>query len=531
MNNLKKWCAFQDFLEDFKPFTPYGKYESERLSIINEYESLEKEYDNNQILIDFLRNLQEENLARLTWHLGRIPFLDDIFIQNSSDIFIVKKYLFNLRNICDIIGEEICERFRLIWDFDKIYKMLEKGGGNIESFHLSSSYSKTLRTIRKKIQDLDDEIKEEKNSLFEKLKEKYGLDFFYRDFILIDHEKIELLKICENIYIESYDSENFLVKPVFSSEILDNIRKKDELTRLENIEENEIIGNIRDLICDNSEKLKETIKALAGFDIVLARVLFMKKHNMNCRPEISSRKGIKVKKGCFIPLMINCTREDLSYYELDIDLKTSIGVIRGSNMGGKTIVLKTIAFMQLIAQCGFFVNAERFETFIYDNIVTLSELSENNLSGLSSFGSEINNLIKLLGKEGNTLVLIDEFARTTNSDEAFALLCGLIEYFGEKDGLTAFFSTHFQKIPDLNEVSTFRMKGLDHDRFRNEYSNDIKRDLRERINLINSFMEYVIIEDRDQRLSFDALNVADILGLDRNIIECSRKYMGRHNEK
>jgi hypothetical protein len=44
-------------------------------------------------------------------------------------------------------------------------------------------------------------------------------------------------------------------------------------------------------------------------------------------------------------------------------------------------------------------------------------------------------------------------------------------------------------------------------------------------------MEYIIEKDNNQRQSKDALNVADILGLDQKIIEYAGKYMGRQNEK
>ena len=112
-------------------------------------------------------------------------------------------------------------------------------------------------------------------------------------------------------------------------------------------------------------------------------------------------------------------------------------------MGGKTVVLKTAAFFQVLAQMGFFVPAEYYQTQVFKKISFAGNLSDEDTDGLSGFGLEMRSFIESTGLAEKSLIFMDEFAKTTNSSEATSLLSAIIETFSKNPNAFMFVSTHF----------------------------------------------------------------------------------------
>ena len=122
-------------------------------------------------------------------------------------------------------------------------------------------------------------------------------------------------------------------------------------------------------------------------------------------------------------------------------------------MGGKTILLKTVLFCQLLAQRGLFVPAENFSTVVFQSINLIGNDLSDAYNGLSSFGDEIMNLVESENRD-KTLYIVDEFARTTNSTEGKALYSALLQWFTENGRIYSFSSTHQENLPDLENFLT-----------------------------------------------------------------------------
>ncbi|MFW5782165.1 MAG: MutS-related protein, partial [Candidatus Muiribacteriaceae bacterium] len=265
------------------------------------------------------------------------------------------------------------------------------------------------------------------------------------------------------------------------------------------------------------------MEKIGRLDYVLARCMLIKRYDMK-RPVVGG-ETIECEDAAYIPLQAECEKMNLPYRPLNIDLKKKINILRGSNMGGKTVVLKTIAFCQLLVQTGFYVRAERYSCPVFDSIRFTGEYADSGMSGLSSFGLEMWRLRELIEKQkGKVLVFIDEFARTTNSDEARALMSSLIEYFRDRTEYSALFSTHIMDLPVSGGVDFFRMNGLDIERFRKHTGNIDTSTLKDHIRLINSYMDYTVVRDKETRKITDAVNIAELLGVDRDIIEKAAEF-------
>jgi DNA mismatch repair ATPase MutS len=256
------------------------------------------------------------------------------------------------------------------------------------------------------------------------------------------------------------------------------------------------------------------MEAARAFDLAFARARLAREWGLT-RPRLGEGP-VRVQGGRLLPCEEACRARGLGYTPLEACFDTPATVIFGSNMGGKTVVLKTLAFLQLCAQTGLFVPAARFETRAFRHFHYVGEGRDQEAAlGLSGFGREIRQFNGAWGTlDEPTLVLFDEFARTTQSLEAEALLSAVLASLGERPGAFALFSTHFRGVARLEGVRYLRMGGL-----RPGGAGTGQDPLR----LIGERMDYRLLPDGGAPASSDALAVAELLGLDPAVLARTRQ--------
>lgn len=251
-------------------------------------------------------------------------------------------------------------------------------------------------------------------------------------------------------------------------------------------------------------QMRKSLQAVAQLDILIAKANLNKSLNL-VRPLISGSKTQYI--GLFNPeILVSLKNTGREYQAIDVDTIESPTLITGINMGGKTVVLKTLALAQALCQLGFFVPAQKAEIALVDDIMVSMEDKQNELSGLSSFASEmmqINDIISCTKRGANILVLIDELARTTNPTEGRAIVEAMIEFLS-KHRVRSFITTHYDHI--TTPCRRFRVKGL--------------KEMSESINIkhIDQLIDYSLIEDDSSTVPHEALNIARLIGLDEEFI-------------
>ena len=220
-----------------------------------------------------------------------------------------------------------------------------------------------------------------------------------------------------------------------------------ELQSAERHEIERILMVLSNRIGDEEDKLSRTLDALSAIDLALAKARYASGIRAS-RPIVvdqSSEHGRRITlRRARHPLLDQAT-------VVPIDLVLGDGfrvlVITGPNTGGKTVALKTVGLMTLMAQSGLFIPAdEGSEICVFDGIFADIGDEQSIEQSLSTFSSHMVRVIAMLRDvSSDSLVLLDEMGAGTDPEEGAALARALIEDLLEK-GCIAVATTHYSEL-------------------------------------------------------------------------------------
>jgi len=520
MKDAWDFARVDEFLAAWEPLTPWGKDAKVSREVSIDRGSIESGYDDIDAARALIAALEGDpvSLDRLSWHLKRMPRvpLDARDSYDALELFQMKKFLANYRGVAALAnstGKAL--RFELAEACAALAAELDRGGSDAETFFLADAYHPDLAAVRSALSRVDAELRAVRAAAESRVRDSAGLDFDGRDFLVVPSEALSgPVAAAAGLSLEPYDDGHFLARLLPLAAELRLAEERERLLAREAACEGEALARLSVMAREAMPELRAAVAAVARFDLARAGAALALKLGLS-RPALDS-DSMLIEEARFVPVESDCARLGLAYRPLDARFDSSAVVLFGSNMGGKTVALQTVLFLQLLAQAGHFVPARAFRTRVYGRIAYVGELAGERLAGLSGFGFEIWRFERAWKDRAGSLVAFDEFARTTGSHEAEALLSAIVEAYAKGAGSRAFFATHFRGVARVEGASYLRMKGLD--RGAASEALDAEAPLEERLAGINRHMRYELVEDEaGSDAGSDALAIAELLGLDPGI--------------
>lgn len=515
--------------------TPFGikQIKEQKPFVPGQEESLRAELDRVQVMMGIAeRNPKEIELLQETFMMMK----DNTFtIERSGnsvlsvvEIFEIKSLLLQMEKVRSLADKLSVPAEFIPDDTVKLLDTLDPGKDRLNTFYIYDVFSEKLGELRKEKKETERELRKKQKALREIVKDKYGVNLTPKFEIVIsksDPQSIKMIgEITELIRSdEDYMSVTFSLAPTEGTDAC--IRRSDELMTLIEEEELEVREYLSKEISSYERVLLENCEKLGRLDITLSKAIYADRHDC-VMPEIVNEHVIEFEDGRNLQVEDILKEKGKEYCPVSIALDDGVTCITGANMGGKTVSLKLVGMVAILAQHGFFVPCRRARVGLSNYMQILIGDSQSIERGLSSFGSEMEELKEILDNgRDRSLILIDEIASGTNPAEGLALTKSLVDYLKTKAYITLI-TTHFETVTEDVSVRNMQVKGLagaDFSRLDKEIRYAGRK---ERIDIISRYMDYrlVLVEDAAE-IPKDALNIAKMLGIDRDIIEKAKEYM------
>ncbi len=313
---------------------------------------------------------------------------------------------------------------------------------------LDSSASPELGRVRRHI----DRAKVEIQSSLERVMQRFSKDSVLQDAVVtIRNDRFvipvraeEKRRVQGVVHAASSSGATVYIEP------LETLGLNNELVELQDREFAEVqrlLGEFTRRLRERHNDLNRASEILAEIDWAFARGVFSVQNDC-CIPEIGQNRTICL-KGVRHPLLIAALRGGNSrIIHLSLELKPPKRtlIISGPNTGGKTVALKTIGIVVLMAQAGIPVPADEIKLPLFTRVLADIGDQQSIAASLSTFSAHVTNIEAMAQAAGpNDLVLLDEIGASTEPHEGAALAIAILEHLRQRGAVTVV-TTHHSRL-------------------------------------------------------------------------------------
>jgi DNA mismatch repair protein MutS len=209
---------------------------------------------------------------------------------------------------------------------------------------------------------------------------------------------------------------------------------------------------LRDQVAAQTTRLIQTAEVLAALD-VLASLAELAASRQYCRPELCDEPVLEIRDGRH-PVLDQILPPG-TFVPNDASMGADAGVISlitGPNMAGKSVYIRQVALLTLMAQMGSFVPARQARIGLADRIFTRVGASDELNRAQSTFMVEMTEAANILNNAtARSLVILDEIGRGTSTYDGISLAWAITEYLHDQVGCRALFATHYHELAQLAE--------------------------------------------------------------------------------
>jgi len=220
--------------------------------------------------------------------------------------------------------------------------------------------------------------------------------------------------------------------------------------------EAELFNQLREKISEYTESIQKNAQLIAMLDCFVSLSEVAVENNYTC-PIVDDSDVIEIKEGRH-PVVEKILPPGEKFVPNDVRLDNSenqILIITGPNMSGKSVFLRQVGLIVLLAQIGSFVPASYARIGIVDRIFTRVGASDNIAGGESTFLVEMHEMANILNNATpRSLILLDEVGRGTSTFDGISIAWAITEYLHENPRVRAktIFATHYHELNELAEL-------------------------------------------------------------------------------
>ncbi|MFZ5351263.1 MAG: MutS-related protein [Bacillota bacterium] len=523
----KKLLDFDRVLAELHPVTPFGQRYKKGIRCFEQKDKQLLEDELERVWkVKELIGVQGSLFLEIKSLLRQVKDVSRSVERSMQGISLTTVELFELKNLGAIMKSLSESQLKLQWKLPVKYRvhelfwldeLLDPEHTGIKTFYLYDSYSQELSRIRNEKQQLEKQLDDSRKMLIKAIEEELSLPIRITGEIAVNKSNTQLIeKLRTHPKLqpvnETYVSTTFRL---VSDENINNISMQLEKVKSEEAtEECRVLELLSAKIAAHGKELLDNMNAIGEFDLLLAKAYMAIAHKA-VKPVLTDNRSIIISSGRHPVVESELRKRGKSYKPISVRLDKLVTLITGANMGGKTVSLKMIGLLTLMAHYGLLVPAEYMELPLFD-FIFMSAGDEQSIDlGLSTFGAEMKGMKEmLLQTEKRGLVLVDELARGTNPHEGYAISCAIIEYLLKRSCLTVI-TTHYDGLV-REDTKHLQVNGL----------RNLSEDMINSPQHIAEHMDYTLIEvEANSDVPKDALKISKMLGIPTEIINRAEEIM------
>jgi DNA mismatch repair protein MutS2 len=421
---------------------------------LNNRKDIEKRFGQIQ---EIQRLSQEGTPLKLSHFQDISQFIEKVkpegAVLDSSELIAFMPVLRIISDVSLQIGERdglplLRELTSHLTGFPGILETMERSLDN--EGNILDAASTTLSFLRTRIRSLDGRIKKR---LEEIVRERKVIPFLQDNFVTKRSERWVIPirmdskgQVSGVVHDVSKSGETAFIEPL---EIIGLANELENIIAEEKAEEIRILRDICHRIRKVADEIEAQFKTIVYLDVLNSIARFTDLLKMDV-PQINDSSVIKLVRAKH-PLLMLLQKDGVIKEVVPLDLslgsENSVMVITGPNAGGKTITIKTVGLLMLMALSGIPVPADSSSAFPLVNELLVDIGDEQSIeSSLSTFSAHISNISEILKKaDSKTIVLIDELGTGTEPVQGASIACAILRDLKEKGSLV-FATTHLTDI-------------------------------------------------------------------------------------
>lgn len=220
--------------------------------------------------------------------------------------------------------------------------------------------------------------------------------------------------------------------------------------------EYQLFNEVRSIVAQETETVQNNAKLIAMLDCFVSFAECASQYNY-VKPELSLNDEIEI-SDCRHPVVERILPPGEKFTPNNCKLNNTdhqIIILTGPNMAGKSVYLRQVGLIVLLAQIGSFVPAKKARIGIVDRIFTRVGASDNITAGESTFLVEMQEAANILNNAtSKSLVLLDEIGRGTSTFDGISIAWALTEYLHENPEVAAktLFATHYHELNEMADL-------------------------------------------------------------------------------